>query len=87
MLQRYSALALLGISTADMPEEQHEEKKPDTSTVDTNRNMRWVSWLKKQGRSKADAEAFLDKPFEEWTAGDCEKLKTWALPAEPGASG
>jgi acyl-CoA-binding protein len=86
MLQRYSALALLGISTADMPEEQAEARKPEVSNVDTNRNMKWVAWLKKQGKSKEAAEAFLDKPFEEWTAGDCERLKAWAMP-EPGSNG
>jgi hypothetical protein len=86
-LRRVTLMNILGISSGEETSDEAHQGAPDLSNVNTDRNMKWVAWLKKQGKSKADAEAFLDKPFEEWTAGDCEKLKTWALPAEPGASG
>lgn len=86
-LRRVTLMNILGISSGEESSDEAHHGTPDPSKIDTDRNMRAVAWLKQQGRTKVDAEAFLDKPFEEWTAADREKLKTWAAPAarEPGS--
>jgi len=86
-LKRLTLMDILGISSGEETSDEASHGAPDPSKVDTERNMRAVAWLKQQGRSKADAEAYLDKPFEEWNASDLERLKTWAAPAEPGSNG
>ncbi len=96
LLQRYTALSLLGIATADMKDPEGEEK-PAGDAVDSARNLKAVGWLVKQGRSRVDAEAYLGRSVSEWTAGDLEKLKAWASPQrdphtgeavpEPGSDG
>jgi len=80
LLQRYTALSLLGIATADMQEPQ--PTAPPASTIDTQRNLKAVGALKKYGKTKQDAEAFLGVRVEEWTTGDLGTLKAW-LQAPP----
>lgn len=78
LLQRYAALSLLGIATADMTEPEHAEPSPDA--VDSARNLKAVGWLLKQGRTRVEAEAFIGRSVAEWTTADLEKLKRWAKP-------
>lgn len=85
LLSRYTALALLGIATADMPEPAGEAEPPDPSRVDTDRNMRAVAALKKYGKTRADAEAFLGHTIAGWTSEDLDKLKAWLKPAPEAA--
>lgn len=81
-LERYTALSLLGIATADMDDADDndgEPKQPDASKVDTNRNLRAVGLLKKRGRTVEQAVAFLDgRTVEQWTEADLKKLEAWA---------
>jgi hypothetical protein len=54
-LQRYTALALLGIATADMPDV--DDGKPEPNHVDADRNLLAVQTIKKHGKKVQDAEA------------------------------
>jgi len=75
LLQRYSALSLLGIATADM--EEPTGTAPDPDRVDSDRNLRLVGNLKNYGKTRQDAEEFLGKRVPKWTAGDLENLASW----------
>lgn len=82
MLQRYTAMGLLGIASGDQ-EEDHlpsEEGPPPADRIDTKRSMAAAGWLKKNGISVAEAEQFIDRKVAEWTLGDLEDLKKWAQP-------
>ncbi len=85
LLQRYTALSLLGIATADMKEPEPEAPTPDT--VDSARNLKAVGWLTKQGKARVDAEVFIGRPVADWTAADLDKLRAWAKPATDPATG
>lgn len=84
LLSRYTALALLGIATADM-----EEPKPQVAEgVDTERNLKAVAALKKYGKTRQEAEAVIGKVAQEWTAEDIVTLKEWLRDeAKEGPSG
>ncbi len=86
LLQRYTALSLLGIATADMKEPIPVE--PDPERVDSARNLKAVGWLTSPaiGRTRHAAEEFLGRSVSEWTAADLARLRTWAMdaPREPG---
>lgn len=77
-LQRYSALALLGIATADMKEPEPQGTPEDI--VDPARNLSAVSRLANFGKTKDEAESFLGKPVSRWTVNDLARLKAWVLP-------
>lgn len=81
LLQRYTALSLLGIATADMTEPRPAEPQG----VDTRANLRAVAGLQKFGKSKAEAEAHVGRPVAEWTAADLDTLRAWVRPErQPG---
>lgn len=82
-LERYTALALLGIATRDMPEPEHADERPaDPGKVDTTRNIAAVSKLKKYGKTREQAEAFLGgRVLADWTEADLKRLEAWAKPA------
>jgi hypothetical protein len=93
LLSRYTALSLLGIATADQQEPGPiEPPARDGTHVDSARNLRAVERLSKLGLSRADAERHVGRPVSEWTAGDIQRLATWARgevaaddePREPG---
>jgi hypothetical protein len=87
LLQRYSALALLGLATADMVEPTGEQE-PDVERVDTARNMRAMADLVKGGKTREAVEKFVGKPVTAWTAADLDKLRAWVAPAAgPGVEG
>jgi hypothetical protein len=77
LLQRYSALSMLGIATSDMKEPEGE-KTPDPAKVDSARNLRAVGRLKQYGRTCEEAEAFLGRAVPDWTVEDLARLFTWA---------
>lgn len=81
LLQRYSALSLLGIATADM-KDPGSAPHASGEHVDTNRNMRAAAAVKKSGRAVSDAEAFLGRSVQEWTTADLDKLREWLKPAQ-----
>lgn len=81
LLQRYTALSLLGIATADMKDPPPaDDDPPPADKVDSALNLRAVGWLTKQGKSRIDAEAFIGRPVSDWTAADLHRLKAWAAP-------
>jgi hypothetical protein len=77
LLSRYSALALLGIATKDMKEPTGGGDEPDDDVVDVPRNMRAVAWFVKHGRTRAAAEAHVERGVGEWTTRDLAKLREW----------
>lgn len=79
LLQRYTALSLLGIATADMKDPEPDDE-PDPDAVDSARNLKAVGWLVSKGRTRVDAEEHVGRSVKDWTAGDLEKLKAWAMP-------
>lgn len=79
LLQRYSALALLGIATSDMIEAgPRENDTPPDDRIDTDRNMRAAGKLKSMGLDVREAEQFLERKVAEWTSADIASLKSWA---------
>jgi hypothetical protein len=78
MLERYTALAILGIATADMkePEPEYDPNEPANS----ERIMKAVTWLISVGKTKEQAAEFLKRPMDRWTDGDLDNLKIWAKP-------
>ncbi len=78
MLERYTALAILGIATADMKEPEPEGDAPEM--IDVDRNLRAVGRLAGHGKTRADAEEFLGKKVEGWTIGDLDRLREWVKP-------
>lgn len=87
LLQRYTALSLLGIATADMQEPAAE---PDPERVDSARNLKAVAALRKYGKTVAQAEDHLKRPMTAWTTADLDELRRWLQsepkPAEPAAA-
>jgi hypothetical protein len=75
LLSRYTALALLGIATADMVEPNGSPPTPDQ--IDSARNLKAAGALKKYGRTVDQAEQFLGRKVAEWTTADVEKLREW----------
>lgn len=87
LLERYTALALLGIATADMQEPKRENEAEDASRIDTSRNLRAMGRLSQLGRTKEEAEKFVGRPVHEWTVADLGRLKQWAQPANETQQG
>lgn len=85
LLQRYTALALLGLATADMIEPSHEAEAPNPEKIDTARNMRAMADLVKTGKKKKEIEEYIGKSCATWTEKDLDKLRTWKL--SPKATG
>jgi len=80
LLERYTALGLLGLTTKDMTEPTGEGAPPqaqEVGRVDTARNMRAMSELARAGKSKDLCEKFVGKPLQKWTTDDLDKLRTW----------
>lgn len=80
MLERYTALAILGIATADMKEPEPEGS--NDAAIDPERNLAAVSKLARFGKSREDAEGYLGKPVKDWTVGDLQRLAAWAKPRQ-----
>ena len=84
LLQRYTALSLLGLATSDM--EDPKPAEPLTDQVDTARNMKAVAALKKLGKTKAQAEKHVGRKMQEWTGADLDKLREWITPKTSAAA-
>jgi hypothetical protein len=83
LLQRYTLLSLLGIATADMTDPQpREQQAPNPGRIDADRNLRAAAALKKYGKSREEAEHYLDKKVSEWTAEDLDDLRKWVATEE-----
>ncbi len=78
LLQRYTALSLLGIATADMKDPEGD-KEPEPDAVDSARNLKAVGWLVNKGRTRIAAEEFLARSVADWTSADLDKLRQWAV--------
>lgn len=74
-LQRYTALALLGIATADMNEPEPTNEDPDR--IDPDANLRAVGLLATKGIAKDAAEEFLGRKVQAWTVADRAKIGPW----------
>lgn len=78
LLQRYTLLSLLGIATAD-----HRDPQPQSgssSDVDVSRNLKAAARLKKHGKTRQEAEKYLDRDVKDWTSGDLDRLRDWLAP-------
>jgi hypothetical protein len=84
LLSRYTALALLGIATADMKEPTGEPPPPAPETIDTARNLRVAKKLADVGVKREEVEARIGRKVSEWTASDIEAIG--ALVAERKAA-
>lgn len=79
LLQRYTALSLLGIATADMEEPRGTDEPANSgSNVDSARNLRAVGRLRQYNRTREQAEDFLGRSVKDWTEADLESLSRWA---------
>ena len=87
LLQRYTALSLLGIATADMKEPEGEQAQPAPDGVDSERNLRAVGWLVSKGKTRVDAEALVGRKVGDWTSADLDRLRAWAAPQVDPATG
>lgn len=79
MLQRYTALSLLGIATKDMTEnhEPREPAKPAPEQINTKRNLAVAGRLKTLGLSVAEAEQFVERKVADWTSRDIDAIAEW----------
>ena len=77
LLQRYTALSILGIATADMKDPKPLDEPTDPEQVDTQRNMRAMAALVRTGKTKEEIEKYVGRPVGEWTAEDVQKLRDW----------
>jgi hypothetical protein len=75
-LQRYTALALLGIATKDIPDADDPPEAAE-DIVDAERNLNAISHLRKRGISAREAEEHLKKSVKEWTTKDLQILWAW----------
>lgn len=90
LLSRYSAAAMLGIATRDMGEPKGEQPDAPAGPApdNTQRNMACVSFLAKRGKTREQAEKFVDLPVSEWQQVHRDRLRAWAEPPrEPGQDG
>jgi len=86
LLSRYTALSLLGIATADMPDPA-EPPAPSPATIDTGRNMRAAKAIADRGLDMGLACARVGgRGVAEWTAQDLDVLRAWIGPASSSAS-
>ncbi len=76
LLQRYTALSLLGIATADM-QEPHGERAEESEAIDMDRNMAAVRAITKAGLRREDAESHVGRLVSEWTTADRRTLRAW----------
>jgi hypothetical protein len=92
-LQRYTALALLGIATSDMaePHGPRESAPVEPDLVDKKANMELAGKLRRAGLLVSDAEAEVGATVTHWTAADLVRVRGWARSQvearEPGAEG
>jgi hypothetical protein len=78
LLSRYTALSLLGIATADMADPAPAERvEADGPHIDAARNLRAVGRLARLGRTREDAERYIGRPVQAWTAADLARLAAW----------
>lgn len=73
-LQRYTALMLLGIATA----EDIADADSAPITVDQNKNLQAVSYLQSIGISLAEAEGRVQRSVKDWTSEDLRDLREMA---------
>lgn len=76
LLERYTALALLGIATADMPEDTGQREAAPTD-VDPAKNLRAAKWLADRGITQEAASARVGRAVSAWTASDLAELRAW----------
>jgi hypothetical protein len=74
LLSRYTALALLGIATADMDEPQPQAPQPGAANPE--RALRAAGKLAKLGLVD-EAVAYIEKPVREWTNADIDAIAAW----------
>lgn len=88
LLERYTALASLGIATKDMPEPTGEGAKPaaPVGDVDTTKNLRAAKWLADQGISREDVERHIGRPVSGWTTADLAEVRAYAAKLAPKKS-
>ncbi len=92
LLQRYSALAILGIATADMVEPAGETS---TTHIDSARNLRALKACIDAGHTREEAERRVGRSITEWTIADLDVIRAWLRPVpqpaarerEPGTEG
>lgn len=77
LLSRYTALALLGIATADMPEDGAAVQDAPKDAIDADRNMRALRWLADRKVSREAAESHVGRPISAWTADDLARLRAY----------
>lgn len=76
LLQRYTALSLLGIATADQTE-PHGPREVAPESVDVTRNLKAAAWIRRQKLSVTAAEEHVGRPTKEWTSTDLDALRVW----------
>jgi len=77
LLQRYTAVALLGLATADMVEPQGEPEPEDLSRIDPRKNMELAGFIRGQRFMVEDAEGYVGRTADKWTAQDRLDLREW----------
>lgn len=82
LLSRYTALALLGIATADMPEDGAVERESAKDAIDVDRNLRAAGWLAARKVTREVAEAYVGRPISAWTADDLTRLRAYGARAD-----
>ena len=72
LLQRYTAMALLGLASADQEEPAGESAAPN---VDPQRNLAAAGWLDSHGYAVPEFEARFQRAVQYWTAADLDEIR------------
>ena len=84
LLERYTALAILGIATAEMKEETGEPAPEPDDHVDAKRNMSAMKAITTAKRSIKQAEKLAGgRPASQWTKADRVAIKAWLGQSAP----
>jgi hypothetical protein len=86
LLSRYTALALLGLATADMGEPTTTaDERAEQPRIDAARTARACAAITKAGRTIEDAEKHVGRARAEWTTADLAVVRAW-LGEKPAAA-
>lgn len=85
LLQRYSALALLGIATRDMKEPAPEETRPAPASgvADARRILAAVGEIQKRGLDLTEIEGLIGRVAKTWTGADLDRAREWVREKQP----
>jgi hypothetical protein len=81
LLERYTALALLGLATEDMPEPHQVDELPataDPDRIDPTKNIAAAKYLTEHIGGTYEAEELVGRSVKDWRSSDLAEIREWA---------